>query len=204
MSISSVNRAKTIAVPLNAGSGDQIITVYEGSGLTIGSELVPAHTIVSYNVFIKNLKAFAEINSLPEIALPEFELTDSETTKLYKTLNVEWRSARKQLNLFIAADSDWRKVGSVSLLNPSGYPFRIYNLLDLFTDNLFFELGENGKIGVQIEEVGYGLLFGNDSVIIHGSYVEEIFTNYTEPPIIPPITINLSNSTSEPPPEVSE
>lgn len=175
MPISSVNRAKSIVVPLSAASGNQIVTVYSSASLAIGSELQPGYKVVSFNSFIKNLKAFSKINSLPEIMLPDFDVEDSETTKLYKTLDVEWKSARKQLNLFTAIDSNWQQIGSISLLNPSGYPFRIYNLLDLFTDNLFFELGDNGKIGVQVEDVNYGLLQGDDSIVIHGSYVEEIF-----------------------------
>ncbi len=194
MPIAPINRAKTIAVPLSAASGENIVTVYENSGLTIGSEVTPGYTVVSHNCFIKNLKAFSQINSLPEIALPNFELTDSETTKLYKTLNVEWQSARKQLNLFIGIGNNWSQVGSTSILNPSGYPSRVYSLLDLFTDNLYFELGENGKIGVQVQDVGHGLLSGNDSIVIHGSYVEEIFVESQEPPI----TINVSIPSTTP------
>lgn len=199
MPISSVNRAKTITVPLDASSGDQFVTVYQSSELTIGSELIPGYKVVSYNVFIKNLKAFSKIASLPEVALPDFEIDDSDTTKVYKTLDVEWKSARKQLNLFIGIENNWNQIGSTSILNPSGYPFRIYSLLDMFTDNLYFELGENGKIAVAMEDVGYGTLAGADSIVIHGSYVEEIFVEYAEPstyitvPVtIPPITVNVT------------
>lgn len=196
MPIAPINRAKTIAVPLNAGTGNDIVTVYESSGLTVGSELMPGYTIASYNVFVKNLKAFSQISSLPEISLPNFEPTDSETTKLYKTLNIEWGSARKQLNLFIGTSTGWHQVGSTSILNPSGYPFRVYSLLDLFTDNLYFELGENGKVGVQVQDVDYGLLSGDDLVVIHGSYVEEIFLKSQEPPI----TVNIGAPSPPPPP----
>lgn len=183
MPIAPINRAKTIAIPLNSSSGNSMITIYESSGLAIGSEFAPGYTIVSYNVFVKNLKAFSQIDSLPEISLPNFDIADSETDKLYKTLNVEWQSARKQLNLFISDGNNWNQVGSTSILNPSGYPFRIYSLLDMFTDNLYFELGENGKIGVQMQDVNYGLLTGNDLIVIHGSYVEEIFLESQEAPI---------------------
>lgn len=189
MPISPINRAKTIAVPLDATSGNQVITVHDNAGLSIGDELFPGYTVVSYNCFVKNLKAFTQIDSLPEINLPDFDIADSETDKLYKTLTVEWQSARKQLNLFVSTGFNWEQVGSTSILNPSGYPFRIYSLLDMFTDNLYFELGENGKIGVQMQDVGYGLLSGNDSVVIHGSYVEEIFLQSQEAPITVNVTI---------------
>lgn len=184
MSITTINRCKTITVDLSPTSVDQIVTIYQNNGLTVGATFISDYKIVSYNSFLKNLKAFAKIDSLVEAPLPDFALEDSETEKLYKVLDVEWNSPRKQLDLFIkSGNQDWSPVGSVSLLNPSGYPFRIYNLLDVYTDNLAFELGENSKIGVRIKDVGYGLLSGSDKITIHGSYVEEIYLLNNEPPI---------------------
>ena len=151
-------------------------SIYESTGLTVGAELHSGYKIVSFNCFLKNLKAFAQIQSLPEAPLPNFALEDSETDKLYKTLDIEWKSPRKQIDLYISSNrQDWHQVGSTSLLNPYGYPFRVYNLMDLFTDNLALELGDNSKIGVQLQNVGYGLLDESDRLTIHGSYTEEIF-----------------------------
>lgn len=161
MPISTINRIKTLANKLTTNDSS-IVTVYRNNGLTIGNKLMPEHTIVSFNCFIKNLRAFALIRSLPEAALPNFTLEDSETDKLYKTLDIEWRSARKQLTLHISNGGDWTKVGSISLLNPSGYPYRIYNLMDVFTDSLAIELGDNGSVGIQVENVGFGLLDATD------------------------------------------
>ncbi len=182
MPISSVNRARSIVVPLNSASTSNIITVYTSSNLTLGSEFIEGYTIVSYNCFIKNLKAFVQINSLDEVALPLFSPRDTETDKLMKVIDLEWNNPRKQLNVFtgIKTDNEWQQIGSISLINNYGYPFKIYNLMDLFTDTLALEIGDNGKIGVQIENVGYGLLEASDLVTIHGSYVEEIFLKSTE------------------------
>lgn len=176
MPISSVSRVKTLAIPLSADSGSSMVIVYENVSLSVGSEFKPGYSIVSANCFLKNLKAFSQIQSLDEAPLPDFKVEDSETDKLYKTLDIEWKSARKQLNLYISSNGlELHQIGSTSLLNPYGYPFRIYNLMDLFTDNLALELGENSKISVQFEDVGYGFLADNDRVTIHGSYTEEIF-----------------------------
>ncbi|PIG94586.1 hypothetical protein [Gloeocapsopsis sp. IPPAS B-1203] len=182
MPISSVNRARSIIVPLNSASTSNIITVYTSSNLTLGSEFIEGYTIVSYNCFIKNLKAFVQINSLDEVALPLFSPRDTETDRLMKVIDLEWNNSRKQLNVFagIKTNENWQQIGSISLINNYGYPFKIYNLMDLFTDTLALEIGDNGKIGVQIENVGYGLLEASDSVTIHGSYVEEIFLKSTE------------------------
>jgi hypothetical protein len=169
-SISTFNKAKTIAKSLDSSTGQIIVPIF--SNTLTGN--YPGQ-IVSVNAFVKNLKAHAKISSLAPVKLPNFTLEDSETDKLYKTLDIEWGSARKQLNLYISDNQvDWYQVGAISLLNPSGYPYRIYNLMDLITDNLAIELGENGRIGVQIQDVGYGALQVGDIVTIHGSYVQEI------------------------------
>lgn len=194
MPITSINRVKTITLELNSQTSNQVLTIYQNNNLVVGSELIFNHPIISSNCFIKNLKAFSKIASLPEIQLPDFELEDSETDKLYKTLDIEWKSARKQISLHISSSSQqaWSQIGSVSILNPAGYPFRIYNLMDLFTDNIALELGENSRIGVSIDDVGFGKLEGLDEITIHGSYVEEIFV--MSPDLIQPITINITNT----------
>lgn len=174
MAITPINQVKTITHKLDLTAN--IATIYSTS-LIVGSEYLPGYKIISFNAFIKNLKAFASIPSLTEAPLPNFLPTDTSTAKTIKVLDVEWGSPRKQLNLYISNDRsiDWFQVGSVSLLNPYRYPFRIYNLMDLFTDNLALELGENSRIGASIQNVGYGLLSADDNVVIHGSYTEEIF-----------------------------
>lgn len=185
MGIGNISRVRSIVVPITANDGSNIVTIYQHpSDIAIGSEFLDSGKVISFNCFIKNLKAFAKIGSIPEAALPDIQLEDTSTQKLYKVLNIEWRSARKQMNLFVASsNSDWQQVGSISLLNPAGYPFRIYNLMDLFTDNLALELGENSKIGIAMQNVGYGVLTNEDKVTIHGSYTEELFIKSDEPPI---------------------
>lgn len=184
MPITNLSRVKSIVLPVTESDRDSIIPIYQNTDVTIGSDLMEGYKIISLNTFIKNLKVFASIKSLAEASLPDIQLEDSSAVKLQKVLDIEWKSARKQLNLFIATDNqNWQQVGSVSLLNPSGYAFRIYNLMDLFTDNLALELGDNSKIGIQIQNVGYGLLTNEDKVTVHGSYVEEFFLQSNEPPI---------------------
>lgn len=186
MPITNVSKVKSIVVPLTNLTANNIVTVYQSPALAIGSDLIPKHKIIGLNTFIKSLKAYVKINSLDEAKLPDFKLEDSDTDKVYKTLDIEWKSPRKQLNLYISSNLDnWYPIASISLLNPSGYPYRIYNLQDLFTSNLAIELGSNSRIGVQIEDVGYGLLTVNDTVTIHGSCVEEIFVESSD---LQPIT----------------
>jgi hypothetical protein len=179
VTITTIAESKAITLKLNSASASSIIPVFSSAAFSTG------YQILSQNIFIKNLKAYAKIASLDPINLPNFELEDTETDKLYKTLDVEWGSPRKQLNLYISNTDpvDWNLIGSISLLNPSGYPYRMYNLMDLYTDNLAIELGDNGQIGVQIQDVGYGLLTGSDLVTIHGSRLREIVVEDNPAPI---------------------
>ncbi|AKG21245.1 hypothetical protein [Calothrix sp. 336/3] len=171
--ISTYQRVRQITQKLTSTTAGSLVDLMP----SFTPDILPGLTVLSVNNFVKSLRAYARITSLPEITLPNFELTDSETDKLYKSLDVEWTSPRKQLDLLISQGSTWEVIGSVSLLNPSGYPYRSYNLQDLFTDNLAVELGENGKIGVQLKDVGTGLLTGTDTLTIYGSYSQEIIVS---------------------------
>lgn len=151
--------------------------------------------IIAVNTSITSAKAHAKIDSLAPIKLPDFTLEDSETDKIYKTLGIEWTSARKQLDLLLTINgTDWKSVASISLLNPSGYPYRVYNLLNLFTENLTIELGDNGMLGVQIINVGYGVLSGNDKLTIYGSFQREIVLQQE---IFVPAPTPISTNTEE-------
>ena len=192
MPITTVNKVKTILIKLNKDTPDTIIPIYRSTVIVEGSELFPEHYITSFNTFIKNLKGYSRIESLPEIELPQFELEDTDTQRLYKTLDVEWKSPRKQIDFFISASEigiDWYPIGSVSLLNPAGYPYRVYELLTIYTNDIALELGPNSAIGVRVKDVGFGKLVNDDVFNIYGSYVEEIFVKYEDRPI----NINVSS-----------
>ncbi|MBD1925757.1 hypothetical protein H6F74_05600 [Trichocoleus sp. FACHB-90] len=132
---------------------------------------------ITVNTFLKNLKVYSEIRSTAEVPLPEFELTDTDTDRLAKTLIREWKGTRKQLNLHWGVDdTPWMPIGSVSLINVLNYPFTIHNAMDLLTDNLAAEIGVRSRIGVSISDVGHGLLTDKDKVVIYGSYVTEWVT----------------------------
>ncbi|MBE9208831.1 hypothetical protein IQ244_20250 [Nostoc sp. LEGE 06077] len=170
MTISTINQVKPIILHLNSASTAEVYQIFDDEPFTIENG-----TIISENIFIKNLKAYAKISSLAPAQLPDISIEDSQIQATYKTLDAEWNSERKQLNLLISAgNNQWFPVGSISLLNPSGYPYRIHNLMDLYTDNLAVELGLSGRVGVQLQNVGTGLLVASDEITIHGSYVKEI------------------------------
>ncbi|AFY43660.1 hypothetical protein [Nostoc sp. PCC 7107] len=175
MTISSINIVKPIVLSLNNTSTNEVYRIFEDEPFSTENG-----SIISENIFLKNLKAYVKISSLAPAQLPDISIEDSQVQATYKTLNAEWISERKQLNLLISTgDNQWFPVGSISLLNPSGYPYRIHNLMDLYTDNLMVELGQTGRLGVQLQDVGTGLLVGSDTITIHGSYLKEVVIDDT-------------------------
>jgi hypothetical protein len=188
MTISTINQVKPIVLHLNSSSTADIYPIFTDEPFTIENG-----TIISENIFVKNLKAFAKITSLDEAVLPDITLEDSQQQATIKAINAEFSSPRKQLDLLISAgNNQWFPVGSISLLNPSGYPYRVHNLMDLYTDNLAIELGKEGMLGVRLKEVGTGLLTGNDEITIHGSYVKEIVIDDSPPSITNSIPFNTT------------
>lgn len=171
MNIFTYNNIKSISKEIPANT-NQIIPIVEN---IIDDNFVYKNQVISSNLFVKNLQAYARITSLPAIELPDFGLEDSETDKLYKVIDVEWNSPRKQVALYISTEPEvWHPVGSMSLLNPAGYPYRTYNLQDLYTDALAIELGSNAALGLALQDVGHGLLEQNDTFVVHGSFVQEL------------------------------
>jgi hypothetical protein len=164
----------TIAKTINATNQNNRIVLFEN----ILPSNIPSSGIISINGFLKNLKAFSNINSLAEATLPDIKLEDSDQERLIKILNIEWNAARIQLDLEISSDGiNFIKIGSVSLINQMGYPYKNYSLLDFYTDGLAAELGANGKIACTIKDVGFGKLSANDELTIYGSVAQEIVLN---------------------------
>lgn len=183
MTITTISRVRTISKKLPIGS-DAIFTIYENRAETIKNQLLPEskYQLISCNAFIRNLKLKSTIKSIPEAPLPVFPATASDTEKLQITLDIEWKSPRKNANLLLSsAPGVWDEIAYLSLLNVSGYPFRTYNIMDAFTDNLAIDLGDNGQVGIQISNVNYGLLTEVDSVVAYGSVVEEITVSSADP-----------------------
>lgn len=164
------------SIVYNFGVGEEgnIITLIDSSQ----NNNFPNFDIVSVNSFIKNFRAKSAIISLDETPLPDIGLTDSPTQKLYKALDTEWGSPRMQLDLLLGDGMDWANIASLSLLNPNGYPYRSFNLLDLLTDDLALELGTNGKLGVRLINAGFGVFSPGDELSIFVTYVKEVVYQY--------------------------
>lgn len=116
---------------------------------------------------VEGLRAISYISSFAAAEFPVFGIEASESERFFAALNLEWSSERCQMNVLIEIEDNYNKISVQSLLNPSPYPFREYDLGD-------FSLGNNSHLYIQIQDVGYGLLTGSDNVVFHGNIVRDI------------------------------
>lgn len=137
------------------------------------------------NGLINELYLTAQIISLPEVRLPEFEDFESPTDKLTKTLTYEWATARVEAELLLGDPiGNWASLGETALKNSNGYRYRKHRLLDLITDNPAFQLQENYKLGIKILNVGFGDITDRDKISITGSWIQEFIAIQYQPPYV--------------------
>lgn len=199
MMVQTFNIVETIALPLPITTADQPIIVIDNNPDKYANKFGFNHQKFTCSCFVKELSCRATIRSAGETRIPQYLDTDTDSDRLIKALDVEWKSPRKQLSCHIGKQGqNWVNVGSVSLLNSSGYPYRKYRLMDLYTDALAIELGANSRIGVTIDEVGSGRLTTSDYVCLHGSVTYEfiIFEDLNMPVVNPPQSIALPKASA--------
>lgn len=172
MEIQNFAKIYNLRKSLSVASGTQIMPLFNPSQAVRDLGLDTSSGQLITNAFVKALKVYVKIRSLPEIELPNIQLTDSSTEKLIKFRNQEWDSARIQLNLLIGAAPNWTVIGAISLLHRK--PAYAVDLLNFFTDALAIECDGASCLALQIEDVGWGLLTAQDTVTAYGSLAEEV------------------------------
>lgn len=105
----------------------------------------------------------AAINSLPELPFPNFQDTDTQSTRMVKAIDAEWLSPCVYLCFWMNTDStptvgattdspgNWVYIGKISLLHQYGYPERKYRYFDFLTDNITRKLAEGVRLGVSYQ-----------------------------------------------------
>ncbi len=175
--VQSFTEVESVSFDFPPSLGEQIVPLFSNNAeLLIAKYRVDQRDKMTVNSFIKNFRATSSVVSLPEAPFPQFTDEDTEQDQIQKALEVEWASARIQLNLWDwnQNTSSWVFIASASLLNNAGYPYKVLNLLDLLTDNLAEELGANAKIGVNLQDVGYGRLKAIDKLTFRGAMAHEV------------------------------
>lgn len=187
MRIGTISRENTIAVAVAATSG---ITVFFKNDPALLQNIVPTDSSLNWvNAYLSELYATTTINSLAEIALPNYADSDTQIEQVTKTLQMQWGSPRYELCFYIRKSdtSPWIFKGKVSLLHQAGSPYVSYRPLDFYTDNLARGLEQGASLGVGYNDCGYGLPGNNDSVQLDGSIRQE--ATITQPDIVPTVIV---------------
>lgn len=163
-----IPRTKNFAVPLLPATGSQIVTIYtpdsDWGGLNISH----------YHGLIKTLDARCEVTSLAITPFPEYPELPTQQEKYTIARDSVWKGARIHLEVLIKVGSgDWHSLVTASLQNQESLPYYKIPLLGYLTDGLAFAVAKNTALGARIVNGGYGLLSGNDKVLIYGDVHEE-------------------------------
>jgi hypothetical protein len=173
------SRNVSIIKSFTSASGTSMIQLYAPGSVTPWDRTAT----IRYYGFITSLRIKIDINSLPESDIPNVSLTADRSERITAVRDMEWRSARKQIDLFIKnSQISWQPIASVSLLNR--LPFYHVDLMPYLTSSNAFEVGNDTRLAARIANVGYGLLNDTDSVTIFGSAQEEATALPTDEPVI--------------------
>lgn len=165
MPINSFSRGRTFSQELKPSLRGNFADLSLREDLNFTDDLPDKSKILSSTRYLKTLKAFATLDSLPE------------STAQYSLIRNS-NQPRKQLSLYLSSSNLTAKIISLSLFKDENN----YNLLDLLTNNSSFEIDSRHSLLFQFENVGYGLPSSSDTITIYGTYVEE-FTVFAPHPI---------------------
>lgn len=128
-----------------------------------------------YYGFITDLRMKIQIRSITESVIPNLGVESNRTDRLIAVRDMEWNSPRKELHLFMETSRHpLTHITSISLLNRQ--PYYVVNLMPYFTDNGIVNIANDTRLSARIQNAGYGLLTGQDEVVVYGSCKEEVTT----------------------------
>lgn len=189
------SRSAQILQSFTASSSSNMLTLYEPGLVT------PWDTVATlrYYGFITDLRVRIDINSIAESVIPNLGVESSRTDRLTAVRDMEWNSARKELQLFLETSHHPAvMIGAVSLLNR--LPFYVVNLMPYFTDSGIINIANDARIMARVKDAGYGLLQSTDELVVFGSVKEEVTTLPEEEAVISscsPYTFTIGTANSQ-------
>lgn len=170
-SYESYTRTVQISAALNSASSSTPKLIYQ-PGLLLPSDRA---TGIRYAGFLVDLRAYIEINSIEEVPLPDIELTATRTQKINAMRGYEWEVPRKQVTLQMQVGSE-PSIVLAQITLPRRDPYYHKDVKKFLTEGLSFPIGPDTKLWATVDNVGYGLLQGNDKVNFFGAVREEAIT----------------------------
>ena len=123
--------------------------------------------------FVTDLRVKIDITSLSESTIPDIPLGATNAQKSTSIRDMEYGSQRFELQLLMRTTyQDWLPLFNFSLLNRR--PFYVTDMMSYLTTQPAFAVASDAQLAIRIIDVGYGLLQGDDRLIIFGSAREEV------------------------------
>jgi hypothetical protein len=155
----SFQRSVNILQEFSSRNTDDLITLYTSSSTT------PYDRVQSLRFygFLTSLKITVDIKSIEEVAIPNITNSSNRTDRIVAARDMEWRSARKHLDLLVKNSRvTWQHLATISLQNR--IPYYQVDLMPYLTNNLTFDMGNDLKLAARIVDAGYGKLQARDRV----------------------------------------
>ncbi len=176
----------------NVGTSTTAIEVYQPGWLNSLDVVNNA----KYSGFITSLRLTIDITSINSMSIVESDILDNNDTVASNNKQTFNYNAKKCLSFYMkTANTPLIKIADAYLFNQQ--PYYYLDLINYFTSAGTFDVAPDATIACQVVDVGYGLLQGNDRVMLLGCAVEE--SPYSEvAPIteVPIISRNLANNIS--------
>lgn len=172
MAEATIARNCNIVAKLDSSTQTKVIQLYS-PGFLNPYEM---NNGLKYSGFINSLRATVKINSINELITPsvdQFASTgeiDAANRDLFAT------NAKKCFSLmFGTSTTPAIELADIYFYNQK--PYYYVNLLNYLTGASGFSCASDGVISIVQKDAGYGLLSGDDSIVILGSVIEEAFNS---------------------------
>ncbi|NEU77397.1 hypothetical protein PI95_034240 [Hassallia byssoidea VB512170] len=152
----------------NASTGTSIIDVYQPGWLNSLDVVNNA----KYSGFVTSLRLTIDISSIKQMSVVESDILASSETVVSNNKETFNYNAKKCLSFYMkTANTPLIKIADAYLFNQR--PYYYLDLINYFTSAGTFDVAPDAIIACQVVDVGYGLLQGNDRVMLLGCAVEE-------------------------------
>jgi len=169
------SKSTNILKKFSSTTQNNLVVLYE-PGVVTPWDVVPT---TRYYGFITDLRMKVQIKSIAESQIPQLDITSSRTERILAIRDMEWNSARKEMELFLETSNHaLAHIATVSLLNRQ--PYYHINLLPYLSDLGVFNVANDARLLARVKDAGYGLLQNTDELVVFGSVKEEVTTLPTD------------------------
>ncbi len=168
--IDSFRQDYTASFNYDYTQGENIITILDNDPMLLKTVFPSLPSDFVCSGYLTELFSIERAYTLGSSELPQFEDTDTDRDRILKANQLQWTSPRYHLNFYtsgkttISSVNDWVFIGTVPILNTGGFKYTRHRPFDLLSQNLARPFGKRAKLGIQIEDAGFGTLNAGDSL----------------------------------------